>query len=350
MRPRRAWAQVAWWLGPWAGRSAAPRDVTRTAIPLGGGSYVYRPAAGRARAAWLISPGMYLAGPDDPRADRFARVIASGGALVLSPRSPTLTGLRLGAGAIAELVAARAELAALPGARGLPLRVVAPSVGAMAALHLAADAAAAVERTVLIGGYVDAIALTRTLCGGDPVPRDPSSQATVFATFVDHLPRPIADRAALLAAWDGFVREVWSTRAWCQAGSTAHHAAARRRAVDVAPADRELFLLGCGATAGGDRLAAAAQATGAYDYMELRPLVPAIAGELVAFHGPRDAVIPVEQLATLAALAPRARCYRLTGLDHDGPGPLRRLFASGAPRALADEVRAYAALVDALVT
>ncbi len=35
MRPRRAWAQVAWWLGPWAGRSPAPRDVTpeRTVQP-----------------------------------------------------------------------------------------------------------------------------------------------------------------------------------------------------------------------------------------------------------------------------------------------------------------------------
>ena len=188
----------------------------------------------------------------------------------------------------------------------------------------------------------------RSLSGGDAEPRDPTSQPMVFATFVDHLPRPIADRAALLAAWDDVVREVWAVPAWGRAGAVGHVDVARRRAASVAPADRELFLLGAGAVPGGHELAAAAYATGAYDYIELRPLLPAIRGELIALHGPRDEVIPVEQLDTLCREAPRARGLRLMGLDHGGPQPLHRVLASLAPRVVAAELRAFATLVDAL--
>jgi hypothetical protein len=344
----RARARLAWWLGPWAPRDRGPADVVRAWLALGGGSYLYRPARAAVRTAWLVSPGLHPAGPDDPRIDRFARVLASAGALVLSPRSPTFCGLRLAAGAIAELAAARAALAALAEARGLPLRVVSPSVGSLAALHLAADPAATVERTVLIGGYVDAAALARSMTGGDAVARDPSNAPVAMATFVEHLPVAIADRAALVAAWDAVVREVWAVPAWMRAGSTAHHAVAHRHAARVAAADRELFLVGCGVRPGAAALVAAAQATGAYAHLELRPLLPAIAGELHAFHGPADAVVPVEQLDALLAAAPRARGHRLRGLDHGGPRPLATLLAQLRPRALAAELGAFAALVDVL--
>ncbi len=380
----RARARLAWWLGPWAPRAVGPADVERTALPVGGGSYLYRrrgeaPSAARAgvecrdrtgtpvparsiddtgldfcqpceppRVAWLISPGLHPAGPDDPRVDRFARVLAAAGGLVLSPRSPTLTGLQLGAGAITDLATARAALAALPDARGLPVRIASLSVGSLAALHLAADPAAAITRTVLLGGYVDPVAVVRAMCGADPVPRDPTNQPTVMMTFADHLPIAIADRPALVAAWAATVRAIWAVPAWTRPGSVAHHDVVRGHAAAVTAADRHLFLMGCTLEPGGHALAVAAQARPRFDYLELRPLLPAITGELVAFHGPGDAVVPVEQLDVLHGAAPRARVHRLAGLAHGGPHPLRELLAGLAPRALAAELRGFAALIDAL--
>lgn len=342
----RARARLAWWLGPWSPPDRGPRGIERWQIDVGGGSYVYR--GERPRLAWLISPGLHPAGPDDPRVDRFARVLAAAGALVVSPRSPTFVGLRLGAGAIADLAAARTALAGLAEAHGLPVRIVSPSVGSLAALHLAADAAAAVERTVLLGGYVDAVALARSFSGGDAAPRDTTNTPVAMATLLDQVPAAIADPAALREAWDDVVREVWAVPAWTRAGSVAHHAVAKRRAATVAAADRELFLIGCGVVPGAAALTAAAITSGAHAHLELRPLLPRIRGELVAFHGPGDAVVPVEQLDALLAAAPRARGYRLAGLDHGGPRDLRELAAALSPRALAAELRAFAALIAAL--
>ena len=342
----RARARLAWWLGPWSPRDRGPAGIERRRLEVGGGSYVYRGA--RPRVAWLISPGLHPAGPDDPRIDRFARVLAATGALVMSPRSPTFVGLRLAAGAIAELALARAALASLPEARGLAVRIVSPSVGSLAALHLAADAGAAIERTVLLGGYVDAAALARSFSGGDAVPRDPTNAPVAMATLLDQVPAAIADPGALRAAWDDVVREVWAVPAWMRAGSVAHHPVVHRRARAVIASDRELFLIGCGVVPGADALTAAAMASGAHAHLELRPLLPRIGGELVAFHGPGDAVVPVEQLDALLAAAPRARGYRLAGLDHGGPRDLRELAAALSPRALAAELRAFAALISAL--
>lgn len=340
--------RLAWWLGPWAPQGRAPGAVTRTRLAQGGGSYLYTPRARAARAAWLVSPALHPDGPDDPRLDRLARVLAAAGAVVLSPRSPTLAGLRLGAGAIAELAAARAALVARPEAAGLPLRVVAPSVGSLAALHLAADPAAAVSRTVLLGGYVDAAALVRSMCGGEPVPRDPTNQPVAFATFVEHLPVAIADRARLVAAWDDVVGRAPRLAPGRHRPGRAHHATVRARAARVPAADRALFLVGCGLVPGGAALAAGALATGAYAYLELGRLAAAVPGELHAFHGPADPVVPIEQQDALAAAAPRARVHRLAGLAHGGPRPLAELVRGLAPRAVLGELRGFAALVAAL--
>ncbi len=347
-RPSAAHARLAWWLGPWAPQDRGPDAVRRERLALGGGSYLYRPTASAIARAWLISPGIHPDGPDDPRMDRLARVLAATGALVLSPRSPTFTGLRLGAAAIGELATARALLRARPEAAELPVRIMSPSVGSLAALHLAAEPAAAIERTVLLGGYVDAPALVRSLCNADPVARDPTNQPVVMATFVDHLPVAIGDRAGLLAAWDDVVRLMWAQPTWSRPGSTAHHPTVRARAQAVAAGDRHLFLQGCGLEPGGHALAAAALAEPTAGYLDLRRRAATVTGELLAFHGPGDPVVPVEQLTALLAAAPAARAHRLVGLDHGGAKSLPALLAALAPRAVVAELRSFAALIAAL--
>ena len=337
-------ARLAWWLGPWSPRGARPAGVRRRAIALdpSGPSYVYAPTEREARAAWLVSPGCHHDGPDDPRMDRFASVLASTGAIVLSPRSPELCRLELGRGALASLERAYGALAAEPAARGLPRHIVSVSVGALAALSLAASprVAADLGRVVVIGGYADPSAMIASLCGADREPRDPLNQPVAFLTLLDHLPVAVHDRARLADAWRWFVRTAWPREAWKRPGATAHHAAAHALAREVDPRDRELFLVGCGARPGGHALVAAAHATGAYAHLDWRPHAPAIRADVIAIHGVTDPVMPIAQLDALAAVLPRARTIRLGGFAHSktlGAGAvLRDVFA------LRDVLRAVA--------
>lgn len=358
-------AKLAWWLGPWSPRAARPRNVRRQTLRNihsadGGPSYLYAPTDRPARVAWLISPGLHHEGPDDPRMDRFAAVLASTGAVVLSPRSPGLCSLQLGRDAVDSLARAHAVLCAAPEAAGLPVRIASVSVGALAALRLAAtpglanaanprNAATpgAIERVVVIGGYGDPEALMASLCGADPEPRDPLNQPVAFLTFVDDLPAPIHDRARLITAWRWFVRTAWPRDAWKRPGATAHHDAARELAREVDARDRDLFLVGCGAAPGGHALIRAAHAAGEYSFLDWRRHAAAIRADVVAVHGINDNVIPIGQLDALAAALPRARTVRLGAFAHSRTVAGRDLLAH-APR-LADEVRALRDVVRALV-
>jgi hypothetical protein len=314
------YARLAWWLGPWSPRNARPTGVRRRAISLeaSGPSYVYAPVDREARTAWLVSPGCHHDGPDDPRMDRFASVLASTGAIVMSPRSPELCGLRLGHGAFASLERAYDALAVAPDARGLPRNIVSVSVGALAALRLAASPRVATElgRVVVIGGYADPTAMIASLCGADASPRDPLNQPVAFLSLLDHLPVTVHDRARLADAWRWFVRTAWPRDAWKRPGSTAHHGAARELSREVDARDRELFLTGCGALPGGHALVAAAHATGAYAHLDWRPHAGAVRADVVAVHGVTDSVMPIAQLDALAAALPRARTIRLGGFAH----------------------------------
>ncbi len=343
-------ARLAWWLGPWSPRAARPAGIRRRAVALDGSgpSYVYAPADRAPRSAWLISPGCHHDGPDDPRMDRFAAVLASTGAVVMSPRSPELCDLRLGSGAIRTLARAHAALVADPAARGLAVNVASVSVGALAALRLAAApaTAAAIQRVVVIGGYADPVAMIASLCGADAEPRDPLNQAVAFVSFLDHLPVEIHARARLVDAWRWFVRTAWARDAWKKPGATAHHAAARELAREVDLRDRELFLTGCGVIPGGHALVAHALASGAYDHLDWRPHVATIRADVVAVHGVTDSVMPIAQLDALATALPRARTIRLGGFAHSrtvGGRDLLRTLPG-----IADEIRAFREVIRAV--
>lgn len=362
----RRLARLTWWLGPWSPRAVRPSGVRRRAVMLEAGppSFVYTPADGDIRAAWLISPGLHYDGPDDPRMDRFAAILAATGAIVLSPRSPALCGLQVTADAIALLARAADALAVEPAARGLPLQVVGVSVGSLAALRLAA--AREVARLVVIGGYADAGALLASLCGADAEPReptngdrdrlradaparqpvDPLNRPVAFLTLLDELPVRVHDRARLTAAWRRFVRISWPHAAWKTPGATHHHAAAHAVAREVDRRDRELFLVGCGVLPGAQPLCAAAFARGRHDYLDPRPHVSRVGADVTAIHGRGDTVIPIAQLDALVAALPRTRAVRLGTFAHSGTASMRELLHH-LPR-LGDEARAFAAVVRAI--
>src|SRR5262245_36535473 len=99
------------WLAPWAPQHRSPTGIQRRRrlfrdgeitgraarhlgrVPNESGprkleAYFYRPDA-EPLGAWLISPGLHFDGPDDPRLDRFCRVLANAGQLVIAPFLPS---------------------------------------------------------------------------------------------------------------------------------------------------------------------------------------------------------------------------------------------------------------------
>ena len=75
--------QLARWLGPWADSNKAPAVATEDTAVDELRVRLYRPRDAP-RATYLIAPGLHYAGADDPRLDRFCRILASGGHLVVA--------------------------------------------------------------------------------------------------------------------------------------------------------------------------------------------------------------------------------------------------------------------------
>ena len=68
---------LARWLGPWADSTKAPEISTDEAFVGDIRVRLYHPRK-TPRATYLIAPGLHYAGPDDPRMDRFCRILAAG--------------------------------------------------------------------------------------------------------------------------------------------------------------------------------------------------------------------------------------------------------------------------------
>ena len=129
-------ATLARWLGPWADPSAAPDvDITNEQVDELR-VRLYRPPA-RPRATYLIAPGLHYAGADDPRMDRFCRILAAGGHLVVAPFIPDY--LALDAPGRARIADFTRVFDALPRWTTQKPVVFSISFGSLLAFALAAD-------------------------------------------------------------------------------------------------------------------------------------------------------------------------------------------------------------------
>jgi pimeloyl-ACP methyl ester carboxylesterase len=356
----RSHLTLARWLGPWAADGARPpvrRDPLRLEPERDGDrafdAWLYRPARGRVRGAYLIAPGLHYAGPADPRMDRFCAVLAAAGIAVLAPFLPDYTALRIDARAERDLVRALAALLAHPARPpGVLPGVFSISFGSLLALRLAAGPAGPeIGRLVLFGPYLDwsdtiHFCLTGEIDGRVHGSRDPLNQAVVFMNLVGELPGAPADPAPLLAAWRRYVEATWGRPEMKVDGR--HCQVARRIAAELPAELRPLYLVGCGAEPGALDLVrpALARASARTAFLDPRPLLPQIACPVTLVHGIDDDVIPYVQSQRLAAALPRQAQARvlLTGLyGHTGKSGVR-----GLP-ALARELVTMARILDAMV-
>jgi pimeloyl-ACP methyl ester carboxylesterase len=311
-------ATLARWLGPWADATNAPKvDVADEHIgAIKVRRYAHR-AGGRGRT-FLIAPGLHYAGPDDPRMDRFCRVLAAAGHHVVAPFIPDYLALTPNARAIEDFVtvfeATRRD--------DKPI-VFSISFGSLLAFALAAERGDAIDKLVIFGGYADFHAtmrfcLTGEVASGRKALRDPLNQPVVLLNLIDLLDHERAERDQLLAAWRRYVERTWGRPE--MKVDRAFVAVAEELAPDVPAAVRELFLVGIGALPGATELAMPALAMFDASALDPRPYLRRITNRVELVHGMDDDVIPFEQSHALAAQLVNADVrVHITGLyGHTG--------------------------------
>lgn len=288
---------LARWLGPWADSSKAP-DVAITEDNLDG---IRIRIYGRRGRPYLIAPGLHHAGPDDPRLDRFCRILARAGHHVIAPYIPSYLALTPNARAIEDFGRVFAARARWTTARPIIFSI---SFGSLLAFALAADHGDELDGLVIFGGYADFHAtmefcLTGRVASGREALRDPLNQSVVLMNLLAHLDPACSDPTAVSEAWRRYVMRVWGRPEMKVNGRFAQ--IAEELAPDVPEHVRELFHIGIGSRPGAVDLAMPALARYDARALDPSPYLSRIRARVDLVHGTDDDVIPYEQSHELAA-------------------------------------------------
>ena len=313
------------WLGPWTGASVVPPGVTREEIDVparrGGDrpmrAFVYRPPQPRPSGALLLIPGLHYLGPADPRMDRFARVLAASGILVVAPLLPDYLALVPSPGVLRDAERAFDALLSVPGRPPGRPGVFSISFGSLPALHLARVRGDEMGSLVVFGGYADFMGTLRFCIAGRPgAAHDPLNRPVVFMNLLPWISGRPDDPTALRSAWLRYVKATWGRPEMKADGRW--QAVARAVADELPPAERPLFFMGTGVEPGGDALhqEALGRARDDFAWLDPGPILPGIRCPVHLVHGAEDDVIPYEHAMTLARALPqdRVRGVHLTGL------------------------------------
>lgn len=314
--------RLARWLGPWTRPTTLPPGVNVSTLRFGGDraltGRLYAPR-GRQRGAYLMCPGLHPLGPEHPVLDRFCRVLAASGFLVLSPGLPDHQRTRLTDQAVVDLGLAFDALRARPDVARPAIFAV--SYGVLPALRFTADPARAdqVAGLLLYGGYADVRRSFRFVLTGqtDGAPdREPDVRLwPVTLMNLPELPGVGPERTALHRAWLAWMAETWlldgTDRAlWWQRAD--HYGR------DLPESLRSTYRMGCGLEPGALELVRA--------YLDENPAfierfsaatyAPRVRAPVVILHGSDDPVVPAsEALALRDVLAPHTRVEaHITGL------------------------------------
>jgi pimeloyl-ACP methyl ester carboxylesterase len=300
---------------------------------------------------FLVTPGLHFEGPDDPRLERFCRVLAHAGFRVVAPTLPAFAEQLVRDDVIDDLeLVARAlgrELA--PGERYTMFSI---SFGSWPALSVAARVPEHVDAVITFGGYADFGAAVRFCVDGVmrraegdvQLASDPLNPPALFLNLLPWLGVPERERDALGEAWREMTYRTWGRMELKEPGRLEPFAT--ELLSRVPQAQRELFLVGCGVQPGGSELVATALARAGkhMDFASPLPALGAIECPVVVCHGRDDDVIPwneAEKLHAAAATRVPARLL-LTGLyGHTGSG-------RPSPFELLEEGRTLLSLAQAL--
>ena len=333
-------ATLARWLGPWADSTKAPAVETRDDVVDGIRVKLYQPRRPPDRA-FLIAPGLHYAGADDPRLDRFCRILAAAGHLVIAPFIPDYLALIPTGRAIADF----GRIAdALPRWTDRKPVIFSISFGSLLAFALAAERPGVAERLVIFGGYADfrdtlRFCITGEVAGSErTATRDPMNQPVVLMNLLDQIDHDPSLRAALEAGWRTYVERVWGRPQMKLEGR--YLAVGEELAPAIPEPVRELYRIGIGIVPGAwplvdDALGRATVRTGPLDPT---PYLARVRGRVDLVHGTDDDVIPFEHAHQLAAALVNADVgVHITGLYNHTGAAMSRLTA--LPRELATMIR-----------
>ena len=326
LRTARLAFRLARWLGPWTRETQIPSGVSRREVylPAKGTQrpflvHTYHPPR-TADGALLVLPGLHYLGPVDPRLDRFCRILAHAGYLVLSPLLPDFAQMRVEPSLGKDAERAFDALLALPERpRGILPGILSISFGSLPALEVAARRK--IGALFLFGGYADyRDAIQFSLSGAPQRPHDPLHRCIVFMNLIEHL--PARNSTLLNDTWFQYVRETWGRPAMKQ--RTNYEALALRLAEHVDPNDRELFLVGTGTGVleKGEELVETYLPQKEVSHLDPLPWAREVRCPTTIVHGRNDDVIPFEHAGILADTIIHSRCW-LTGLyAHSGHASL----------------------------
>jgi pimeloyl-ACP methyl ester carboxylesterase len=311
-------ATLARWLGPWSDATAAPPRVAIRDDECDGIRVRIFAPRGAPRRTFLVAPGLHYAAADDPRMDRFCRVLAAAGHLVVAPFIPDYLALTPSEQAKRDFARVFYALPRWSDQRPVVFSI---SFGSLLALALAAEHGDAIERLVIFGGYADlretlAFCLTGAVPSGRRATRDPLNQPVVLLNLLHLI--PCDDRDAVVAGWRRYVERTWGrpelkTR-------DRFTAIAHELAPSVPASVRDLFLIGIGAVDGAAPLALEALERFDDRALDPRPYLQRITCRVDLVHGADDDVIPFEQSHALARGLIHARvATHVTGMySHTG--------------------------------
>ena len=289
-------AKLARWLGPWADSTKSPTVATRDVDIANVRVRLY---GARKRRAFVIAPGLHYAGPDDPRLDRFCRILATAGHHVIAPFVPSYLDLTPNKKAITDFLRI---LEVHTSADDKPV-VFSISFGSLLAFAAAAERPDLVERLVIFGGYADfhetmKFCLTGEVASGRKALRDPLNQPVVLMNLLGHIAHESAHRDVLIEMWKLYVTRTWGRPEMKERDRFV--AIAEQMAPDVPESIRELFLVGIGARPGAWDLAVPALRDFDARDLDPTPYLPRVKCRVDLVHGMDDDVIPFEQSHDLA--------------------------------------------------
>lgn len=343
-------ASLARWLGPLTPATQVPQGVRRSRVRVQGrrevfDAWVYQPSAGRVHGALLLLPGLHYLGPADPRLDRFNRVLAKAGVLVLSPFLPSFARLHVNAALGPDAIAAYDALTELPAVRGLRPGVFSISTGSLPAARVCA--ARDPGGWVVFGGYHDFAECVRfsLTSGGGVVPADPLNRPVVYLNLLPFMPDAPADTAPLERALRRYVEQTWGRAELKLDGRW--RTVSDRVERELTGAALAVFRRATGADdpTGVVGLRALAASGDTFDCMDPRESIAAYQGPSVVVHGRDDDVVPIGEAHALhrALSAAGGDCrLHLTGMyGHTGSS---RFALADAGR----ELRSMLGIVDGI--
>lgn len=301
----------------------------------------------------MVAPGLQPNGADEPRLDRFARVLAGAGIPTVVPALPDFMCLRVRPSVVSDFATVlERALSHLPDATA---HLLAISFGSLPALRVASNPrfASALGGIFVFGGYADLHDVMRfVLAGGER--SDPLDRCVLFANLLEWMPRSVDDPAAVRQAWVEFARTTWGNPSMREPQRYA--AVARGLAQPLSPDDAHTVLLGCGIERDreGEALCAAAletlgaEAEALAHSIDPRADLDGLRAPVTLAHGRDDDVIPWQHSQQLAdAIGRRVPTQtHLTGLYDHAQGAGAGLWSR--PRAVASEAWTLLRLLEAL--